>query len=455
MDFGGKINPVKALMMGAAIAGGLGLFGNSQSNQNPNKALAQKISKIMDDPNIRVAQTRSASGKKQEVNKNDANPFGSTTTYHSYTWDLCEEWRDAETCQKWLDPYVSSHGFGDEKSVLEGKIASLYAGMRDNKNDNTWAIWDIQAKNGQSVQDEQGRLNRKALSKFELKEEVKEELEKIGKDAAGDIMVKAIDKDEPKETMPNMESLRAIAGSLTMAYRNNLVGLLGGLWRNTKGVEIPGGVNYTDCNVIMSNQNLEETDEKLRDQGPLDDKTRDSELEKRVQLCQQLMNQSIKTVNPQVDGDQIVSGDVNSEQIDQWRVRANIELVDNLAKDASSIKKPADASLTQKEVGSAVVLSENGNEKTVYELPKDQIKAYNEMLKSAAQSWQQFSQETIGHVPDESNRIESHQINGPINAVKLNLANKAQRNLAGESVSQLPTNELEMTPQELIEKASK
>ena len=267
-------------------------------------------------------------------------------------------------------------------------------------------------------------------------------------------MVKTVDQDESKETMPNMESLRAIAGSLTMAYRNNLVGLLGGLWRNTKGVEIPGGVNYTDCNIIMSNQNSEETDEKLRAQGPLDDKTRDMDLEKRVQLCRQMMNQSVRTVNPEVKGDQIASGDPNKEQIDQWRVRANIDLVDDLTKEASSITKPSDANLTQEEVGSAVVLSENGNEKTVYELPKDQIGAYNEMLKTAAQSWQQFSKGTIGHISDESDRILSHQIKGPINAVKLNLANKSRRDLAGEKTSQLPINDLEMTPQELIQTAN-
>jgi len=454
MGIGDKFNSAAALVVGASLVGGLSLVGTSSSGKNPNKALAQKISRVMDDPNIRVAQTRSASGKKQDVNKNDANPFGSTTTYHSYTWDVCEEWLDAETCKKWLDPYISQHGFGDEKSVLEGKIASLYAGMRENKSDNQWAIWNVQTKAGQSIKDEQGRLNRKALTKFELKEEVKEELDKIGKDTAGDLMVKTVDQDESKETMPNMESLRAIAGSLTMAYRNNLVGLLGGLWRNTKGVEIPGGVNYTDCNIIMSNQNSEETDEKLRDQGPLDDKTRDMDLEKRVQLCRQMMNQSVRTVNPEVKGDQIASGDPNKEQIDQWRVRANIDLVDDLTKEASSITKPSDANLTQEEVGSAVVLSENGNEKTVYELPKDQIGAYNEMLKTAAQSWQQFSKGTIGHISDESDRILSHQIKGPINAVKLNLANKSRRDLAGEKTSQLPINDLEMTPQELIQTAN-
>ncbi|NBT59844.1 hypothetical protein EBT16_13780 [bacterium] len=234
MGIGDKFNSAAALVVGASLVGGLSLVGTSSSGKNPNKALAQKISRVMDDPNIRVAQTRSASGKKQDVNKNDANPFGSTTTYHSYTWDVCEEWLDAETCKKWLDPYISQHGFGDEKSVLEGKIASLYAGMRENKSDNQWAIWNVQTKAGQSIKDEQGRLNRKALTKFELKEEVKEELDKIGKDTAGDLMVKTVDQDESKETMPNMESLRAIAGSLTMAYRNNLVGLLGGLWRNTK-----------------------------------------------------------------------------------------------------------------------------------------------------------------------------------------------------------------------------
>jgi hypothetical protein len=454
MANGSKLNSVTALVIGATIIGGFGLMSSSPSSQNPNKSLAEKINRVMDDPNIRVAQTRSASGKGQDVNKNDGNPFGSTTTYHSYTWDVCEEWLDAETCKKWLDPYVSQHGFGDEKSVLEGKIASLYAGMRENKSENQWAIWDVQAKSGQSIKDEQGRLNRKALTKFELKEDVKQELDKVGKDAAGDLMVQAVDKDEPKETMPNLDSLRAMAGSLTMAYRNNLVGLLGGLRRNAEGIEIPGGVNLTDCNVIMSQQNSEETDEKLRDQGPLNETTRNMDLEQRVQLCRQMMSESVRTVNPQVKDGQITSGDPNSEQVDQWRIRASIELVDNLQKDASSIAKPADANLTQEEVASPVVISENGNEKTIYETPKDQIEAYNEMLKKSAQSYKDFSKATIGHISDESNRILANQINGPINGVKLNLAEKSRRDLSSEKVSTIPTNELEMTPQDLINTAA-
>ncbi|MFM8269307.1 MAG: hypothetical protein ACKN9V_03885 [Pseudomonadota bacterium] len=454
MDIGGKLNSLKAVAIGATIAGGIGILGTSTLKTNPNKALADKINKIMDNPNLRVAQTQSATGKGQAVNKNDGNPFGSTTTYHSYTWDVCEEWLDAETCKKWLDPYVSQHGFGDEKSVLEGKVSSLYAGMRDKKSENDWAIWNVQAKAGQSVKDEQGRLNRKGLAKFALKDEVKEELTKVGEDAARELMVQAVDKDEPKETMPNMESLRAMAGSLTMAYRNNLVGILGGLWRNKPGVEIPGGVNLTDCNVITSNQNSEETDEKLRDQGPLNETTRNVDLEKRVQLCQQLMAQSVRTVNPQVDGEQISSGDPNKEPIDEALARLGIAVVDDLTKNVSNLPKPADLNLTQEQLASAVSISENGTEKTVYEMPKDQIEAYNEMLKNAADSWKQMSNQTKGHIASNENLILSHQVKGPISAVKINLAKKAQRNLAGENVSTLPTNDFEMTPQELIDRAS-
>jgi len=454
MANGVKLNSAAALVIGATVLGGFGLMSNLPSSKNPNKALAEKINRVMDNPNLRVAQTRSASNKGQDVNKNDGNPFGSTTTYHSYTWDVCEEWLDAETCKKWLDPYVSQHGFGDEKSVLEGKIAEIYAGKKNNKSENQWAIWNVQAKSGQSIKDEQGRLNRKGLSKFELTDDVKKELDKVGKDAAGDLMVQAVDKDEPKETMPNLDSLRAMAGSLTMAYRNNLVGLLGGLRRNAAGIEIPGGANLTDCNVIMSQQNSEETDEKLRDQGPLEEMTRNMDLDQRVQLCRQMMSESVRTVNPQVKDGQITGGDPNSEQIDQWRIRANIELVDNLKKDPSSIVKPADANLTKEEVGSAVVINENGNEKTVYELPKDQIEEYNQMLKKAAQSYSDFSKATKGHIADESSRILAHQINGPINAVKLNLSEKSRKNLGGEKVSTLPTNELEMSPQDLINTAA-
>ena len=166
------------------------------------------------------------------------------------------------------------------------------------------------------------------------------------------------------------------------------------------------------------------------------------------------MAQSIRTVNPQVEDGKIVSGDPNSEQIDQWRVRANLEVIDDLSKDAASITKPADANLSQREVASEVVVTEDGTEKTIYELPKDQIEAYNTMLDNAAKKQSEISQRTAGQIPDESSAIKENKIDDSINLVRLNspLKSKSIRaELAGQTVNVVTGKDLEMTPQELIQ----
>lgn len=450
MEFGGTL---KAVVVGAAIAGGAGLFSGSQkTTQDAKQSLADMVNQILKNPKIQVAQSGAANSKS--VNRGDGNSFMSPTTYHSYTWDYCEKWVGTDLCEKWLDPYVSDHGFGSQQSALEGKVAQLYAANRDTKTDSQWAIWDIAVKGGQQAQDEYGRLNRKALSKFELREDIKNELRELGRDAALDLLAGTVGKDEPKETMPSMEGLRAIAGNLTVAYRNNLVGLLGGLWRNTEGVEVPGGENYTGCEAIMNEQNSEETDEKLYRQGPLAESTRNIELEKRIQLCRQLMSQSVRMVNPQVQGDQIVSGDPNTEQIDQWRIRANIELMDDLGKNASEITKPADATLTEKDVASEIVVNENGKETVMYELPKDQIEAYNAMLEKAAKSQEAVAKTTIGHIPDDSRAILSNKLKDSVSAVEINgLSREMKEYFKGEKVNTIEDFTPEMTPQELIQTA--
>lgn len=428
----------------------LGALGTSSGSQ---KSIADLINKVSSDKRVRVAQSP-GSGKK--TNKLDGNPFSADTTYHSYTWDVCEKWLDAKTCEKWLDAYVSSHGFGGEKSRLEGKIAELYAGVRDQKNESQWALWNIKGRAGMPIVDDQGRLNRKALSKFELKQDIKEKIDELAKDSAQDLLIPTIDKSEAKNTMPNMEAMRAIAANLTVSYRNNLMGILGASRRNAEGIEVPGGENLVGCDVITTPQNEEETEEKLFEQGNLSEITRDTELQKRLELCRQIMSKPYKMVNPQVENGEIVSGDPNTEQVDQALARINLEVIDDLSKDANSVTKPADIELTQEQVASAVVMrDDNGKEKTVYEMPKDQIEAYNAMLDKAAKAQKEVSRLTLGHIPHNSNRISSNKLDDSISLIQLNsLTNQMKKDLKGQKLL-VPTGEnLEEKPVDLIQLAN-
>jgi hypothetical protein len=446
MGLGDKIPSFKSMAVGTLVLGITGGVGSSTDS------LQEKLNRVLKHSNAKVAQTPT---KGSQLNKGDGNSSNSTTTYHSYAWDYCEEWVGTDLCKKWLDPYISDHGFSADKSALEGKIAEVYSGARENKSANSWGIWDVEVKAGQEIKDEQGRLNRKALSKFEIKEDVQTELKKIGKEAALDNLVDSIDKDAPKDTIPNSMALRALAANYTQAYRNNLVGLLGGVRRMKEGIEVPGGENYLDCASIMSQKQSEETDEKLSAQAPLTDKAIDTGLEKRIQLCNQMMQTSIQMVNPVAQGDQIVSGDPNSEQIDEWRIRANLQVLDDLTTDASKIQKPSDANLNQRDLASEMVVSNDGKEETVYELPKEQIETYNKMLENAAKAQAAVAKVTLQHIGDSSRQIESNKINGSISAIEINGLTPAQKkDLKDAKVNSVQEIRPEMTPGDLIQTAN-
>jgi hypothetical protein len=456
MDFGVKTSSIRNLVAGTAIAGAIGLtLTSTKDSRTAKKELAQKLNAISENVNLKVAQVQgSGSQAGKEFNRNDGNAFSANTTYHSYTWDYCENWIGEDLCEKWLDPYVSQHGFTGDQSVLEGKVASLYQQMKETyKGDGgKYALWDIKLKSGESLKDEQGRLNRKALTQFSLTKEAREAIESVGVEAARAAMAETFDEKDSKDTMPNMESLRAIAKNLTISYRNNLVAKLGEIRRMKKGVEMTGGENYAGCDALA-----DETDEHPK-QGELSDEAKNAGFEQRMQLCKQMMSASVSDINPAVKDGQVVSGDASDEQVDEWRARVNIAVLDNLGVDPNSIPKPSDATLTEREISSEMIsYSKDGTkEEIVYETPKAQIEAYNEMLETAAKQQAEISKSTIGHLPNLGQNIRKNKITpGQVSAVEINGLTKQMKNdLKGEQVVGANVKAVEMTPEELIQTAN-
>lgn len=456
MDFGVKTSSIRNLVAGTAIAGAIGLaLTSAKDSQSAKKELAKKLNSISDNVNLKVAQVQ-ANGSQagKEFNRNDGNAFSANTTYHSYTWDYCENWIGEDLCEKWLDPYISQHGFTGDQSVLEGKVASIHQQMKETyKGDGgKYAIWDIKLKSGESLKDEQGRLNRKALTEFSISKEARDAIEKVGVDAARTAMAETFDEKDSKDTMPNMESLRTIAKNLTISYRNNLVAKLGEIRRMKQGVEMTGGENYAGCDALA-----DETDEHPK-QGELSDDAKNAGFEERMKLCRQMMSTSVRDVNPTVKEGQVVSGDANDEQVDEWRARVNIAVLDNLGIDPNSIPKPSDAALNEREISSEMITySKDGTkEEIVYETPKEQIAAYNEMLETAAKQQAEISKRTIGHLPNLGQNIRANRITpGQVSAVEINgLTKEMRNNLKGQKVLGADVKALEMSPEELIQTAN-
>jgi len=428
------------------------LGGPDGSSKMAEQSQAEMISQISTDERLRVAQTE-GSGKKG--NQLDGNPSKAPTTHHAYGWSACLKWLDAKTCEKWLDPFVAGHGFDKDSSALEKLTAQFWTMFSGEKSGNVWTLWNVETRNGMPVADDQGRLNQENLVKYDLRREVKEEIEKLAKDSAQDLLIRTVGKEESKETMPNMEGLRAIAANLTVSYRNNLLGILGASRRNAEGIEIPGGENLVSCDVIEKPQNEEEPDPKLFEQGELKESTRNTDLQQRVELCRQIMSKPYKMVNPTVENGEIVEGDPNTEQVAQALTRINLELIDELGKDANSVTKPADIELTKEQVASAVVIgNDDGKEETIYELPKDQIEAYNTMLDKAAEAQKEVSRLTIGHLPDNSSQIKNNKLDDSVSLVQLNsLTKQMEKDLKGQKVILPDAKNIQETPVDLIQLA--
>jgi len=447
------------LTSSAIILGVFGLMGtnNEGDEQKLAKSIANKINKVLGNPNARVKQVQTDS-KKGSLNKLDGNSASSYTTYHSSAWSYCEEWMGGEStngvCARWLDPYVSSHGFADsDKSALEGAMANFYSQMRENKSEDSWGVFNIKGNGQDPVAhiDDPNRLNLNALTEFSLKPEVQKEIEKLGMGTAMENLVDGIDKNEPVETMPNNEALRALANSYTQAFRNNLVAMLGGQRRMKTGIEIPGAENMVECEAFLNN--ADELQIKNYNQGNLSLLTpQDQEgVQKRIALCRQMMEKSAQDVNPVVRDGQIVSGDAAGENVDEAKTRLNLLAVDDITADIGSAPKPESLNLGQEQLASKMYINRDGNEEVVYETPEEQIKGYNEMLKKSASAQAAISQMTIGHIPDTSSNIMQNQIQGSVSAMEMNDLTWAQKKrLENEKVSAAADKTPPMTPSALI-----
>jgi hypothetical protein len=398
------------------------------------KLLGQDLLKLGKSVTVKEARyPDSKAGGGKDFNANDGNPFTANTTYHSYVWDYCMQWAGQKNCQKWLDPYVSEHGLeagGDEKSPLEGLIAGLWNQKKkpgDTGAGGQYGIWNVEKRGGGSVLDEQGKLDRKNLTKFELQKDVRKQVEDIGDEAAKQQASITVDEEASKNTMPNMEGLRLMAGRYTRQMRNRLAANLGELRAFDKGIEFTLGEGAPDCDsyleVLKRAQEKTKTQDRIEGQAELDPETITAGLQERYNRCVQLRNASVEMVNPQVQNDgAITPGGLNDEQVDKWRSRVNIATIDYAGIDPESIPKPGDVQLTEEEKKSRIGLYDDGGANMKEQLISNakQIQGYNNELEKASAAMKEAVART-GFIPDASSQITQHKIAvGTTSLVELN-----------------------------------
>ncbi len=433
------------------------------------KHLANKLLKLSQNLNMKEASFRESLANGKAINANDGNAFSSDTTYHSYVWSYCLNWIGNQFCQKWIDPYVSLHGFAGESSPLERKVAALWSSMRNNISKNEYTIWHVERSGGGEGQlGIYGDFDTNSLTDWRLLPGVAKEVQKIGTDTADKTILSTFDsKEKGNSIMPNLESLRLMASRWTKMFRNRMVANLGELRAMDVPVEFALGEDIPECEDYLKEvkirQEVTKLQERIQPQPTLNPVTQAMSLDDRYKMCKALRNASVYMINPQFDGKSVTQGDVNGEQIDKWRSRLNIAAIDYAGIDVRKLPRPANTKLKLEDLSNELRYYKSGGlkYKTVRRTPAEQIRSYNEQLEIAAEATKDAARRSEWII-DNSKEIKKWKIKpGTKSAVLINYLTpemKAELDQTGypglyKNAKNDPTRNPEMTPTELTQKS--
>jgi hypothetical protein len=374
--------------------------------------LAKKLEKVNGGLDMKVAGYPGTGGGGKSYNADDGNSFMSNTTYHSYVWSYCMEWQsDKRNCKKWLDPYVSQHGFHGDKSPLEAAVANFWQGMKSGEQKSAgsgdYAIWKVQAKGG-NILDDKGRLDMDQVKNMALKDQVKEGVEKVGYDTANRQISVSYDENAGKgeNIMPNMESLRLMASRWTDMFARRMVAIRGQSLAAQKGVEFVTGEDM-NCDQYAQQakqfeSNTEENIEgeaRIKPQGELSPETKNLELEDRYKQCQMMM--MANAYKPQQ----------GENRMDAWRARVNLAAVDFGGIDPNSVPRPDGEQLSKEETTQEIADWEAGGTsmKAVRVSNAEQIQSYNNQVREAAVAMKEAASRSP-FIPDASDQIAQNEI---------------------------------------------
>jgi len=433
--------------------------------------LARKLLKLSQSLDMKEASFPESKGGGKDYNSNDGNSFTSNTTYHSYVWDYCMQWIGNRYCRKWLDPYVSPHGFTGDQSPLEGLVGAEWKRLKKDDDPGTngqYAIWKVEKQNGGAIIDVDGKMDREGLTKWELLPDVRKKVENVGEKTAVRQISLTYDDSTGKgaNTMPNMEGLRMMAERWTKMYRNRMVANIGELRAAGRGIEFALGEDKPNCQAYVQalQREQEETkvEERIQPQAILDVETRAKQLQERYDACVALRATPVQAVNPLIQNGQVQGGQAEQEQYDKWAARVTIGTIDSVGLNPNSLPKPAGVNLTKEQYSSELVDYEVGglNAKRVRATNSEQLQGYNDNLERAAVGMQEVAARTGGYVVDNSDQIRKFKIAPQtINAVQLNgLTPEMRGELAGTGFPRTspqpapsePSQSLEQKPSELV-----
>ncbi len=394
------------------------------------EALAKNLLKLSQSLDMKEATYEESKASGKAFDANTGNSFLSNTTIHYNVESTCQEWVGGQYCNKWLDPFISEHGFGADYSPLEGTVAKEWKARETIDGGGQYRIWQISREGGANT-DSDGKLDRSGITDWRLLPEVRQKIETIGEQTAVRQIALTFDDDAPKNrqagVMPNMESLRMMASRWTKMFRNRMVSNLAEMRVGDKPTEFRLNEEIHDCEAYVqamkTQQEETRTEERLQPQGRLDVETLSLDLQARYKQCVALRAASVYDVNPTASGGSVASGDPESERIDKWRTRLNIAMIDRVGIDVNSIPKPSRANLSEADLTTKLAVWEEGGTKMRGKKAmtnRQQLQSYNNQLELAAVGMQEVAMRSP-NIADNSAYMKKFKIkNGQFNAVKLN-----------------------------------
>lgn len=428
-----------ALFVGSAFAEP----GKVPDEREGRRRLAEKLLRLGKSLDMKEASyPESAGGGGQSFNKNDGNSFTSNTTYHSNVWSRCLEWVGGQFCNRWLDPYISLHGAGGDKSPLEAVVFGAWSQRKTDGESKgpVHAIWQVERPGGGSNLDQDGKFDLKGLADFRLLPDVKRDVEKVGADTALRQISLTYDENTGKgdNTMPNIESLRLMASRWTKMFRNRLVSTLGESRVMQEGVEAALGEDVPDCDAyaqaVQNDQEVTGIQERIQAQPVLQPETQAQSLEQRVAACKALRKTSVFAINPRANGNGVGGGDANEERVDQWKQRLNIAAIDFAGMDVNKLPKPGFGRVRPQDLTTELRDYEAGgqNFQRARRTNRQQLDGYNRALQEAAQGMREVASKA-DFIRDNSAEIVKFRIRpGTMSAVRINdLTPEMRADLAG------------------------
>ena len=353
-----------------------------------------------------VAST-SDEAKNGSYNADDKISSLSSITYHTNNDALCLEGNgsgkpDGENCKTWLDRNASEHGKESDSSPLERKIYQLWEGAKAKISETSYRIWNVAFKAGEIPLDDHGRLNLAGLRKYELNEEATKVAGELGERSADQALRNTLGPNAPKdgeEVAPPSEALRAIAVNITRAMANAATAKWAGIQTAKKGIEVITNLDVDAQKYkteVEKKENSASGEERLLIQAELDQETILS-LEERVARAEAIKKVDTSVINPEFEGDKLVSGDPNKEGYDEWAYRATLEQLSNPLSNAREMNHPEGIEISDRQVATALSVGSDSPEESQNPLKvkmlttKEQIESYNRQLEIAARNMEAIS----------------------------------------------------------------